>query len=163
MLETTLKWYNAEEKLPNKGDSVIFRNLGGTYMVGIVDSTIPYYKYLFSVEVDNTLYYVDKNALWAYFTPPKEKEFHVYLDTHIMVGYQTYFETLKALNDEYPIIKTTQLSLLSTTLLEKYRVFLHRGDKQIEITLGDCQGTDRNIKATDNLEKLVMAGEFNFE
>jgi hypothetical protein len=101
--------------------------------------------------------------LWAYFTPPKEKEFHVYLNRTCASDYYSYFGTLEAINDERDIIKTTQLSLLSTSLLEKYRVFLHKDGKQIEITLGDCQGTDRNIKATDNLEKLVMAGEFNFE
>lgn len=131
-------------------------------MIGTVASTI-LHEFLFSVEVDSLPYHVDKNVLWAYFNPPKEKEFHLYLNKPIATGYYSYFNTLEAINDERDIIKTTQLSLLSTTLLEKYRVFLHKDDKQIEITLGDCQGTDRNIKVTDNLEKLVMAGEFSFE
>lgn len=162
-METTLKWYKAEEEIPNKGATVIFRTIGGSYKVGTVDSTIPYHEFLFSVEVSEKPYYVDKYGLWAYFTPPKEKEFHVYLNKTSATDYYSYLGTLEAINDERGIIKTTQLSLLSTTLLEKYRVFLHKDNKQIEITLGDCQGTDRNIKVTDNLEKLVMAGEFNFE
>lgn len=161
-METTLKWHKAEEKVPNKGATIIFRRMNGSYVVGVVDLVKPYDAVAFATKIIETTYYMDYNTLWAYFNPPKEKEFHVYLDTH-GINYQTYLGTLEAINDERDIIKTTQLSLLSTTLFEKYRVFLHKGDKQIEITLGDCQGTDRNIKVTDNLEKLVMAGEFNFE
>ena len=160
-METVLKWYKAEEKIPNKGDSIIFCSIGGKYMIGTVDSTTPYHKFLFSVKIDDVSCYVDKSVFWAYFTPPKEKEFHVYLDSYLG-GFYTYCGTLEALNSEQPFIQTTQLSFLSTALLEKYRVFLHKGDKQIEITLGECQGTDRIIKAGDNLEKLVLGGEFSF-
>lgn len=162
-METILKWHKAEEKIPNKGATIIFRRMNGSYAVGVVDLVKPYDAVAFATKTIETTYYMDYNTLWAYFNSPKEKEFHVYLNRATAISYCTYLSTLEAINDECDIIKTTQLSLLSTTLLEKYHVFLHKDDKQIEITLGDCQGTDRNIKVTDNLEKLVMAGEFSFE
>lgn len=93
------------------------------------------------------------------------KELHVLLDdnytfTDVLHSYES---VTKALKEEKELIYTTQLAILRTSLLESYRVFLHKNTKSIEVKLGACKGTDRNIQVGDNLEKLVLAGEFSFE
>lgn len=45
-----------------------------------------------------------------------------------------------------------------------YRIFLHETPaSQIEITLGQCEGTTREIKMGHDLPKLILAGEFTHD
>ena len=44
-----------------------------------------------------------------------------------------------------------------------YRLFVHKGDHTIELKIGKNPSTDRLLKGTENLERLLLNGEFNFE
>lgn len=163
MIETKLHWYTFEELEPAENLRVIILGTSGIVTIGKVKKEN---NGLFKC----TDWYGDttsfrKDVMWAYLKVP-EKEFHVWLDS-VGMDYAIVCKTLCATRKELlqgsEKIHTTQLSLLRTSLLNEYRVFLHQDGKQIEITLGECQGTDRIIKAGYNLEKLVLGGEFNFD
>jgi len=91
------------------------------------------------------------------------KEFHVWLDD-VGIGrhYSSFVLTEQALERKQSVIHTTQTHFLKTSILDDYRLFIHKDGKQLEITLGDCQGTSRKIKEEHNLERLVLGGEFDF-
>jgi hypothetical protein len=74
-----------------------------------------------------------------------------------------YYETLKSIESEEPEIYTTQLSLLRTSLFTRgYRIFIReRNDDLFEITLGDCSRTNREIRLSHNLEKMLLTGVFS--
>lgn len=43
------------------------------------------------------------------------------------------------------------------------RLFVHTPDRKVhEITLGECEGTDKDIRVAHNIEKLLIAGEFDW-
>ena len=97
-------------------------------------------------------------------TTPKIKEFHVWLDqVPVNDEYCSTFEGTKlAIEQCTQIINTTQTAFLKTSILDDYRLFVHKNNKYIEITLGECQGTERFIRPEHNLERLVLGGEFDF-
>lgn len=75
-----------------------------------------------------------------------------------------YYETLQAIENNQQKIYTTQLSLLHANLFEKgYRIFVReKNDDMFEIKLGyENDRTNREIKVFHNLEKMLIAGEFN--
>jgi hypothetical protein len=63
---------------------------------------------------------------------------------------------------KFKAIHTTQMGLLSTSLLEKgYHIFIHEyGREPYEIKLGDNECTNRYIRAGHNLFKMWVSGEF---
>jgi hypothetical protein len=74
-----------------------------------------------------------------------------------------YYETLKSIESEELEIYTTQMSLLHTSLFTRgYRIFIReRNDDLFEITLGDCSRTNREIRLSHNLEKMLLSGVFS--
>ena len=155
MLKTNLEWHYFKDGVPEVG-----RRYLHLYKNGDVIFTILYAK------IEDEEAYCERHRLdmWAYLTTPIVKEFHVWLDdigtpNDMIISYET---TKGAYNIKQSIINTTQTAFLKTYILDDYRLFVHRYGEVIELTLGSCQGTDREIKTTDNLEKLVLGGEFDF-
>ena len=159
MIETKLEWHYYKDEMPEVGRTYIH-----LYKNGDLISTILYTK----IEDEEEYCERYRDDMWAYIETPKVKEFHVWLDIVAIPDiekdvYYTYIGVKYALEGKESIIHTTQTSFLRTSILDDYRLFVHKDGKQIEITLGECQGTDRIIKAGDNLEKLVLGGEFSFD
>jgi len=105
------------------------------------------------------------------------KEIHLHLDPeddHIRrdyIIYQTFAETkriIEAAEDDYTlnhIVHTTQPHFLSFDYLPA-RLFVHfynnNREEIHEITLGSCEGTDKELRKAHNLEKMLLAGSFDW-
>jgi hypothetical protein len=87
------------------------------------------------------------------------KEMHVYLNNELEYAYDTVVDTNNALNSE-DIVHTTQTHFLRWNYAE--RLFVHLDDKIHEIALGDCEGTNREIRKIHNIEKMLISGEFDW-
>lgn len=158
MIKTKLEWHYFRDGVPEVGKRYLHLYKNGDLIFTVLHDKI---------EDEEEVCERHRDEMWAYIEAPKIKEFHVWLDTLGIPDiekdvYYTYMGAEYALEGKESIIHTTQTSFLRTSILDDYRLFVHKGGKQIEITLGDCQGTDRIIKAGDNLEKLVLGGEFSF-
>ena len=77
--------------------------------------------------------------------------------------YHGYDDTSCALYRENEEILTTQISLLHAKLFHcGYRIFVREHDENtFEIKLGDNERTNRIIRDCHNLEKMLIAGEFD--
>ena len=71
----------------------------------------------------------------------------------------TFMGTEAALGKE-EIVYTTQLHFLNFKYAE--RLFVSIGDELHEITLGNCVGTNMEIREGHNLEKMLLAGVFDW-
>lgn len=91
------------------------------------------------------------------------KSFHLYMnidDSQIVL--HSYVKTKAAIDADFPVIMTTQVSLCKTNLFEKgYRIFVYPkiGDP-FEITLGKCECTDKEIRMCHCLDKMLLNGAF---
>lgn len=96
----------------------------------------------------------------------KEKSFHLYMDvddTRYIL--HSYVKTKDAIDNEFPVIMTTQVCLCKTSLFEKgYRIFVYpKVGERFEITLGKCECTDKEIRMAHSLDKMLLNGAFNKE
>ena len=101
-----------------------------------------------------------------------DKEYHLYLyipeDWNIdPLGFMfiyclTVKEVENCIKQGRNKIYTFQVCTLSTDLFKKgYRIFIHDAPKSVfEITLGHCDRTDKDIRMTHNLEKMLLNGAF---
>ena len=74
--------------------------------------------------------------------------------------YTTYKETMKALGRNR-ILHTTQLEFLSFKYAERLFVWIDSNEMH-EITLGACEGTDKEIREAHNLRHMLLAGAFDY-
>lgn len=89
-----------------------------------------------------------------------KKEIHIHLDNVPEGCLTTYCATEKAIEDDFDVVHTTITHFCSWRYERK--VFIHVNGTQHEITMGDCEGTNRHIREGHNLEKLLITGEFDW-
>ena len=96
------------------------------------------------------------------------RELHFLMDSKSVEKYEncgntvhkTYIETKNAVDSQTPLIFTTLTHFLSWNYAT--RLFVHINGEEHELTIGDCEGTTREIRAGHNLEKLLISGEFDW-
>jgi hypothetical protein len=96
------------------------------------------------------------------------RELHLLMDSKSVEKYEncgntvhkTYIETKNAVDSQTPLIFTTLTHFLSWNYAT--RLFVHINGEEHELTIGDCEGTTREIRAGHNLEKLLISGEFDW-
>jgi hypothetical protein len=93
------------------------------------------------------------------------KEFHLFLyDPQYKIINHGYYSTLWCIEEGEERIGTTQVILCTTKLFELgYRIFVHDFKGIYEIKLGKNECTNREIKMSHNLPKLILNGEFRQE
>lgn len=75
--------------------------------------------------------------------------------------YMTYLATQEAvLDDSVTEVHTTQTSFLNFKYAK--RLFVTTGNKLHEITLGKCEGTDKEVREAHNIEKMLLNGAFDW-
>lgn len=98
-----------------------------------------------------------------------DKKLHVWLKCpnyiHILGKdiYDDYIDTKSAIERGDKVIHTTQPHFLRFRY--GYRLFVHtdRNDANgHEITLGECEGTNKEIREAHNIEKMLFAGTFDW-
>ena len=96
----------------------------------------------------------------------KVKELHLILDNISKAGieepiYDTFVTTYKRIEELCPdIVYTTVPRFLCWDYAE--RLFVHVRGEVHEMTLGSCEGTDKEIRVAHNLEKMLLAGAFDW-
>lgn len=92
------------------------------------------------------------------------KELHIVLnDVEYLNGYfvySGYFHTLEAIKSNEDVIYTSELLFCSFEW--NRRIFVHYNGEIHEITLGKCEGTNRELKQSHVLYKLLLNGEFDW-
>ena len=91
-------------------------------------------------------------------------ELYLHLDLRNLdcqyIGATTYQDTVDMLNADISIIHTTQPAFLQFKYAKRLFIILN---KEIhEITLGKCEGTDKEIRKAHNIEKMLLNGAFDY-
>ena len=94
------------------------------------------------------------------------EEIHIWLDLIGRENYEdeyickTYAETLIMIDDDtQKVVHTTQTHFCQ---FGYGKLFVHINGEIHEVTKGDCEGTNRDIKASHNIEKMLLTGEFDW-
>ena len=93
------------------------------------------------------------------------KELHIHLDYYYpCTTITTFMATVDMISkDVLDVIHTTQTHFCSWKYVNMgYRLFVHKGGHMIELKVGKNPSTDRLLKGTENLERLLLGGEFDF-
>lgn len=97
-----------------------------------------------------------------------EKEIHFYYNIDDIPIDTSYYldwkETLEAIENDFPIIRTTAMGILtySSKLFDAgYRIFIWDDHGEFELTLGECARTNREIRKEHNIFKMWVNGEFD--
>lgn len=91
------------------------------------------------------------------------KELHVWMSEPDYPIDTDYASTKASIMTGEKRIDTTQTHFLQFHY--GYNLFVHISGDDVtghEITLGECEGTNREIKHGYNIEKMLYAGEFNW-
>ena len=93
------------------------------------------------------------------------KEFHLFLyDPQYEIVHHGYYSTFLSIEEGDEKIASTQVILCTTKLFKLgYRIFVHDLKGIYEIKLGKNECTNREIKMSHNLPKLILNGEFRQE
>ena len=96
-----------------------------------------------------------------------DKEFHIWFCTCRTgeINCNTLFDIEVSLNEGLTHIHTYQIPAVTTSLIDMgYKIFVHPHKGPIfEITLGACANTDREIRVSHCLYKMLMNGAFDTE
>lgn len=96
----------------------------------------------------------------------RKPEFHLYLvrpSKYAGVSWLdlTVEEVEEKLNQRKDV-DTNIIILCTTNLFDLgYRIFIHDKAGIFEVTLGNCERTNREIKSSHNLPNLIISGEFD--
>lgn len=99
------------------------------------------------------------------------KEVHLYLkfeleywDKDVPIAIDFYDSIMYYQNSAFrdnDILHTTLTHFLSFGYGK--RLFVHTPDRKVhEITLGKCEGTNREIRESHNIEKMLIEGDFDW-
>ena len=96
------------------------------------------------------------------------EELHLWMDNkyldlidHGFFIHDTYIDTeLALMNHKIPVIHTTQIEFLDFRYAK--RLFVHIYGEEHEITLGNCEGTDKEIRPAHKLSKMLINGAFDY-
>lgn len=91
-----------------------------------------------------------------------KEEIHLWIDLMCCKKYlcTNYWSTILEINSIYPIVHTTQPHFLQFRYAK--RLFVHVNGECHEITLGNCEGTNIEIREGHDIEKMLFVGEFNW-
>lgn len=96
-----------------------------------------------------------------------DKEIHIWLDR---IGWDEYDDDsylCKSITETEAILECKKTKIVHTTQPHycqfRYgKIFVHIGGKMHEITIGDCDGTNREMREGHNLEQMLFSGEFSW-
>ena len=93
-------------------------------------------------------------------------ELHIHMDSNYPPEtYVDWVSTETAVRQRRAEVHTTQTHFCSWAYVrpEDDQLYVHYGDYTIQLVVGNNKSTDRWIKESCNLEKLLLGGEFDFE
>ena len=90
---------------------------------------------------------------------------HIHLDSLYPPETITDWITTETLvRHRHAVIHTTQTHFCSWKYVKiEDELYVHCGDYVIQLVIGHNKSTDRLLNGTENLERLLLCGEFDFE
>lgn len=96
-----------------------------------------------------------------------DREIHIWLDRIGWGEYDNDSYLCKTIAETEVMLECKKTKIVHTTQPHycqfRYgKIFVHIGGKMYEITIGDCDGTNREIREGHNLEQMLFSGEFSW-